>query len=132
MSLRRQRQVLKLSELKIEPKIRQQLVEGIIRRTQRTVKLYAWKVSSPDNLAEQAFFSQRAALTDWYAENRVWEKDEPPKGVVIHEWDICADDLIPCIKGGKVLNMSLTEGARIEVATMPSDLYEDIQQALAR
>jgi hypothetical protein len=96
------------------------------------VKLYAWKVDPSDNLAERAFFSQRAALTDWYAQERIWEEDEPPKGVVIHEWEICVDDLIPLIKGGKVLNSRLTEDARIEVATMPSDLYGDIQQALKR
>jgi hypothetical protein len=132
MSLRRQRQVLKLSELDADPKIRQKLIEGIIRRKHRKVKLYAWKVDPSDNLAERAFFSQRAALTDWYAQERIWEEDEPPKGVVIHEWEICVDDLIPLIKGGKVLNSRLTEDARIEVATMPSDLYGDIQQALKR
>jgi len=124
--------VLKLSELEVDSKTRQKLIESIIRRTQRTVKLYAWKINTVDNLAEQAFFSQRAALTDWYAQNRVWEQDDPPKGVVVHEWAVCADDLVPNIKGGKVVNMALTGGAKIEVAIMPSDLYADIQQVLKR
>jgi hypothetical protein len=122
---------MKLTELAVSDSLRSELIDAIMHRQKRSIRLYAWKVTATDNLAESAFFSQKDATKDWYVTKRIWESPEPG-GVIVYSWDITVPDLVKYIKEGCIHNIPFPKDAKIEVATPPSGLHVDIQQAILR
>lgn len=130
MSLKRQRIIMKLTELAVGENVRADLINAIMHRQKRPVRLYAWTVDPACNLAESAFFTQKDATKDWFITKRVWESPEPG-GVVVHSWEIPVPELVKYIKEGCIHNIPIPKDAKIEVATPPSGLHGDIQQAVS-
>jgi len=120
---------MKLTELAVGENLRLELINAIMHRQKHFVRLHAWKVTSADNLAESAFFTQKDATKDWFLTKRVWESPEPG-GVVVYSWEVAVPDLVKYIKEGCIHNIPLPKEAKMEVATPPSGLHGDIQQAL--
>lgn len=132
MGVKRQWKVMKLRQLPIEEAVRAQLVKDIIRRKQPVVQLYAWDVhhEGVHLMAKQAFFNQQEALKNWYISKRLWEKEDPPSGVVVYAWKTNVDDITKHAKGTTLREMALPRKREMDVAILPSSIQEDIQQTL--
>jgi hypothetical protein len=120
---------MKLAKLPMEEEVRNNIVKDILHYKHPTINLYAWKVST-GGIAEEAFFSSHAAVKDWYVSQKLWEKDELPKGIVVHTWKTHVEEILHHISDNSVRNITLTENRKIEVAISPSELHEDVQRTL--
>ena len=128
MSVKRQWKVMKLAGLPIDEEVRKELVEGILRHKKPKISLFAWNVSS--GIAEEAFFSSREAVNNWYVSQKIWEKNVIPKGIIVHTWKTNVDDILQHTANNSVRNISLTESQEIQVGISPSELHEELQQTL--
>ena len=129
MSLRKQRIILKLTELEISPSTRREIIESILKKKKKTTRLYAWKVDSK-KIAEEAFLTKNDAVKNWYLTKRVWEQEEEYPGVLMYSWEASPEEFTKYIQAGKVVKIPLGEEAQNEVVTPPSTLHKDIQNTL--
>lgn len=120
---------MKLAGLPIEEDVRKQLVADILRRKQPTINLFAWNVSS-SGIAEEAFFSPRETVKNWYVSQKIWEKKNIPRGIVVHTWKTHVDEILKHTSNNSVRNISLTESKKISVGISPSELHEELQRTL--
>lgn len=129
MSVKRQWKIMKLAKLPIEEEVRSKIITDILRYKHPSINMYAWKVSS-SGVAEEAFFSPREAVKNWYVSQKLWEKAEIPKGIVVHTWKTQVEEILHHISDNSVRNMTLTENRKIAVAISPSELHEEVQRTL--
>jgi hypothetical protein len=130
MGVKRQWKIKKLTELAVTPEIRQQLVTDIMRRKSPQIRLYAWDVHT--NIAEEAFFDQMSAVKNWYIQNRLWEQESCPKGVLLYEWAESIDQVLKHSDKTHIKNIPLASAQKIHVAISPSALHEDMQRTLKK
>ena len=130
MGVRRQWKIQRITSLPIREEVRQQLVADIMRRKQPAITLYAWDVH--DGTASEAFFTQEAAIHNWYVKNNLWEKEDIPKGVLIYEAVISVDQLLQHSTETHVQNVALPDLRKIHVGISPSALHEDMQRISPR
>ncbi len=119
---------MKLWSLPIHEDTRKQLIHDIISRRNPVISLYAWDVR--DGIAEEAFFTQRDALRDWYLKNRKWESETESMGVLVHHWKVDTNQLLKHVSDGRVRKAPLAENADVDVAVIPSSLQLDMRQTL--
>jgi len=132
MGVRRQWKVLKLSQVEMDSDTRVKLIEAITRKKDIQVTLYAWDVDPLQQVAREAFFTEQAAIKDWFLQKRLWEADTPPPGVTLRKWAIGVDDIMGNIHNMKLRNIPLSLNAEIRVGIIPSSLYEDLQRSLKK
>ena len=130
MAVKRQWKIMKLQSLPIHEEVRKKLIFDIISRRNPTISLYAWEVK--DGIAEEAFFTQKAALRDWYLKHRKWESEAESPGVLVHNWKVTANQLLKHVVSGRVRNVLLAENGNVDVAVMPSSLKVDLQSNPAK
>ena len=119
---------MKLAGLPIEEDVRKKLVEDILRHKKPKISLFAWNVSS--GIAEEAFFSPREAVKNWYVTQKVWEKEEIPKGILVHTWKTNVENILSHTSNNSVRKIPLTESQKIQVGISPSKLHEEVQRTL--
>jgi hypothetical protein len=128
MGVKRQWKIKKLTELAIDPEVRQQLITDIMRRKSPRIRLYAWDVHT--GTAKEAFFDQKNAVKNWYVNNRLWEQEECPKGVLLYEWAESIDQILKHSNETHIKNIPISSAQKIHVAISPSSLHEDMQRTL--
>jgi hypothetical protein len=129
MSLRKQRTMLKLTELKISPEIRKTLVESILNKQSSPLRLYAWDITYKDT-AQEAFFTKNDAIKDWYTAQRIWEQERECPGVLLYSWELPPAELTKYIQNGKVAKIPLSENCQKEIVTPPKNFHQDMQQTV--
>lgn len=130
MGVKRQWKIQKLAGLPISEEARQQLITDIMRRKKPSITLYAWDVQGA--VAKEAFFTQEAAIHDWYVKNNLWEEEDIPKGVLLYEGATSIDQLLRHSIETHVQNVELTGSQKIHVGISPSALHEDMQRTLKK
>lgn len=130
MGVKRQWKIQKLAGLPISEESRQQLITDIMRRKKPSITLYAWDVRR--NVAEEAFFTQEAAIHNWYVKNKLWEETDIPKGVLLYEGLISVDELIRHSNETHVQNVPFNDSLEIHVGIPPSALHGDMQRTLKK
>ncbi len=128
MGVKRQWKIQKLAGLPISEESRQQLITDIMRRKRPSITLYAWDVHG--NRATEAFYTQEAAIHDWYVKNKLWESEDMPKGVLLYEGVISVDELIRHSNETHVQDVDLCGSLEIHVGISPSELHRDMQRTL--
>jgi hypothetical protein len=128
MGVKRQWKIQKLAGLPISEESRQQLITDIMRRKKPSITLYAWDVRG--NRASEAFYTQEAAIHDWYVKNKLWENKDMPKGVLLYEGVISVDELIRHSTETHVQDVELSGSLEIHVGISPSALHRDMQRTL--
>lgn len=130
MGVRRQWKILKITQIEMDSSTRAKLIEAITRKKKTHLTLYAWDVHPIKKVAKEAFFTEQAAVKNWFIQKRLWEVQTPPSGVVLHKWVMSADDILSHIHDMKLCDVPTSLNAETSVGIVPSSLYEELQQSL--
>jgi hypothetical protein len=128
MGVKRQWKIQKITSLPISEEVRHQLITDIMRRKRPSVHVYAWDIH--EGVARKAFLQQQSAVYDWYTKKRLWEVEEPPKGVLLYEWSAPVDDVLKNSGDDCICNLAVSKERKFHVGISPSDLHRDMQRIL--
>lgn len=132
MGVRRQWKILKLANIEMDGNTRAKLIEAITRKKNIQVTLYAWDIDSIHQIAQEAFFTEQAAMKNWLLQKRIWEMVSAPTGIPLYSWKISADDIMEHIHDMKLRNVPMPLTTEMSVGIVPSSLYEDLQRSLKK
>lgn len=132
MGVRRQWKVLKLSKIEMTGDTRAKLIEAITRKKNIQVALYAWSTDPIQHVAQEAFFTEQAAVKNWLLQKGTWEMASPPAGVPLYKWKMGVDDIMEHIHDMKLRNVPMPLTTEMSVGIVPSSLYEDVQRSLKK